>query len=131
MGGKTELSLRLRTATGGGWLHVSWHPVAARVCSSASAPTRGSSAGLRSLHTRRLTPCDFSLVLPPAESFTLGEQMHNNLSGLVLLGAVMPQVGWSTQWASGKRLPDHLWSSFPFASGLGKGDPAAVWSQAR
>ena len=69
MSDKTTLAIRLRTLQGTGWLHISWHPVAARVCMS-GPPARGSAA----------------------EAFTLGEQVHANLAGLVLVGVRMPQV---------------------------------------
>ncbi|GAX79190.1 hypothetical protein CEUSTIGMA_g6630.t1 [Chlamydomonas eustigma] len=70
MCGRTDLSIKLRTIQGGGWLHLSWHPQAARVTASSRPPQRGSAA----------------------EAFTLGEQLHDNLAGLVLTGAVMPQA---------------------------------------
>ena len=84
MGGRTDLSLKLRTLSGGGWLHLSWHPVAARVCASPRPPSRGSSS----------------------EAFTLGEQMHDSLAGLVLIDAVMPQVRRRTR--GGEQVHDSL-----------------------
>ena len=69
MYGRTDLALRLRTLQGNAWLHVSWHPVASRVCVG-SEPPRGAIA----------------------EGFTLAEQLSDNLNGLVLVGATMPQV---------------------------------------
>eukprot|EP00798_Chlamydomonas_sp_ICE-L_P021695 gene21695-28718_t len=68
MSDKTTLSIRLRTLAETGWLHLSWHPYAARVCMGAP-PSRGSAA----------------------EAFTLGEQVQSNLNGLVLIGAKMPE----------------------------------------
>lgn len=70
MYGRTDLALRLRTLQGNAWLHVSWHPVASRVCVG-SEPPRGAIA----------------------EGFTLAEQLSDNLNGLVLVDATMPQVG--------------------------------------
>lgn len=87
MYGRTDLALRLRTLQGNAWLHVSWHPVASRVCVGAEPP-RGAIA----------------------EGFTLAEQLSDNLNGLVLVGVTMPQVrgccwrfAWlSKEWASGR-----------------------------
>jgi len=43
MADKETLALKLRTAEGTGWLHLSWHPMAARACIGGE-PDRGQSS---------------------------------------------------------------------------------------
>eukprot|EP00775_Hariotina_reticulata_P013451 gene13451-13577_t len=64
---KFTLSLRLRTPLSQGWLHLSWHPTAARVCMG-QPPVRGD----------------------VAEAFSFAELASNQLRGLVLVSAGLP-----------------------------------------
>ncbi|GLC41662.1 hypothetical protein PLESTB_000691300 [Pleodorina starrii] len=67
---KTSLCLRLRTPAGQGWLRISWHPAAGRVTmmTQGSVPERGNAS----------------------ELYSLGEQIHGALSGLVLVDVALP-----------------------------------------
>lgn len=62
------LSLRLRTPTRQGWLHLSWHPTAARLAVGAP-PRRGATS----------------------EAFSFSEAASQQLRGLVLVSASVPQ----------------------------------------
>ncbi|KAF8058048.1 rqcH [Scenedesmus sp. PABB004] len=64
---RCTLALRLRTPLAQGWLHLSWHPVAARVCMG-QPPPRGD----------------------VAEAFSFAAQASAQLKGLVLLRADLP-----------------------------------------
>lgn len=66
---KHTLALRLRTPLGQSWLHLSWHPVAARVCMG-GPPVRGAAS----------------------EAYSFAEQAGVALKGLVLVEAAMPRV---------------------------------------
>ncbi len=72
---KTRLALRVRTPSDQGWLQISWHPVAARVSVTRTAPTRGSAS----------------------EAFSLTEMLSTHLQGKVLQAVDMPQVSEDTQ----------------------------------
>jgi predicted ribosome quality control (RQC) complex YloA/Tae2 family protein len=61
------LSLRLRTPLRHGWLHLSWHPTAARACVG-PPPPRGAAS----------------------EAFSFAEAAAAQLRGLVLTGAALP-----------------------------------------
>ncbi|KXZ49158.1 hypothetical protein GPECTOR_23g85 [Gonium pectorale] len=67
---KTSLCLRLRTPAGQGWLRVCWHPTAGRLTmmTHGSSPERGNAS----------------------ELYSLGEQVHSALTGLVLVGVSLP-----------------------------------------
>jgi hypothetical protein len=65
---KYTLALRLRTLDEQGWLHLSWHPTAARVCMG-QQPQRGAAS----------------------EAFSFAEQGNVQLRGLVLTDVSMPQ----------------------------------------
>ncbi|KAK9823179.1 hypothetical protein WJX72_000857 [[Myrmecia] bisecta] len=64
----STLCLLLRTVERKGWLHLSWHQAAGRLCTG-PPPERGAAA----------------------EAFAFGEQMAAQLKGLVLLDATMPR----------------------------------------
>ena len=64
------LSLRLRTPARQGWLHLSWHPTAARVCAGAPRPPRGGAS----------------------EAFSFARAAEQQLKGLALVGARLPRA---------------------------------------
>ncbi|CAD7704437.1 unnamed protein product, partial [Ostreobium quekettii] len=63
---KHTVALRLRRPDTQAWLHLSWHPVAARVCLG-RPPSRGA----------------------PAEAFSFGERLQTTLRGLILVDVLM------------------------------------------